>query len=279
MGNGRQAVIILGMHRGGTSAVAGAVSHLGLQPPKTPLPPTPDNPLGYFESRFIVSADQHILTAVGCDWDNCLRFDLPAAQRWLGPQREAQMVAALRHEFGDGASFVLKDPRLCVMLPIWRPALDAVGAEPHVLVVVRHPVEVYRSLSGRQPIAEDAAATLWLHHMLAAERFSRGLGRAVLLFDDLLADGRGTLQHVGRTAGIAWPRSPEVAGPDLDVYLAAAARRQYAESASAAVGPAEIRPLVGMTWLALQRLALTPEDATALDVLDHVRQAFAGWRQ
>jgi hypothetical protein len=278
MSNQRQAVIILGMHRGGTSALAGAVTRLGLHPPNTPLPPTPDNPTGYFESKYIVSANQHILAAVGCDWNDCLHFDLMAAQRWLGPQRQAQMVAALRHEFGYNGSFVLKDPRLCVLLPLWRPALAAIDAEPHVLIIARHPVEIYRSLADREAIGEDTAAALWLFHMLEAERLCRDVSRAFLLYDGLVDGGGSVLGEAGRIAGITWPRSLGEAAAEVAAFLTAAIRRQNAEQSSAAIGALAIRHLVAMTWLALQRLAHNPADSTALYALDHALVASAWLR-
>lgn len=40
----KMALVVLGMHRSGTSSVAGALAMLGAQPPKTLLAPSDDNP-------------------------------------------------------------------------------------------------------------------------------------------------------------------------------------------------------------------------------------------
>src|SRR5580698_9167015 len=76
----RLAVIVLGMHRSGTSAVAGTAVRLGLTPPKRMLPPSRNNPTGYYEPEAVGALNELLLNAVGCSWDNCLavepdRFD------------------------------------------------------------------------------------------------------------------------------------------------------------------------------------------------------------
>ena len=45
----REAILVLGMHRSGTSAVAEALSILGAQLPARLMPPQSDNPRGFFE--------------------------------------------------------------------------------------------------------------------------------------------------------------------------------------------------------------------------------------
>src|SRR5208282_5648526 len=49
----RRAILILGMHRSGTSAVAGVLSALGVAGPKTLIDPHDNNPRGFFESAVL----------------------------------------------------------------------------------------------------------------------------------------------------------------------------------------------------------------------------------
>ena len=49
----RQAVLILGMHRSGTSAIAGVSHLLGAAAPATMMEPAADNPTGFWESETI----------------------------------------------------------------------------------------------------------------------------------------------------------------------------------------------------------------------------------
>ena len=118
-------------------------------------------------------------------------------------------IQVLMDEFGDAPMFLIKDPRLCMTLPAWLPALQAHDAAISVLLILRHPAAVAASLFRRNRLPESVTAPLWLMHCLQAERATRALPRAVVFYDDLLSDWRECMDRAGRTAGIAWPAVPE----------------------------------------------------------------------
>ena len=275
----RQAVIVLGMHRSGTSAVAGTAVRLGLAGPLTQLPASADNPGGFYESHPVVRINHQLLRKADCAWNVCLMFDPDRIDDTLIASERAYIVQTLVREFGDAPAFVMKDPRLCLTLPAWMPALTAVGTRVAALIVIRHPAEVVRSLAVRNQLGEADTAPHWLHHMLEAERVSRGLDRAVVLYDDLLRDWRSCIAEAGRRAGINWPRPIEQAGADIDRFLLGSSRHHSAGNADAMVGPASVRDMINAVWIALRRLADNPQSSGALDCLDHVRVQFAAWRR
>ena len=275
----RQAVVILGMHRSGTSALAGTAVRLGLASPRTPLPTSDDNPTGFYESFPVVQVNHKILLAAGCGWNVCLTFEPNRLDGMLRPVDRQFILETLRREFGNAASFVLKDPRLCLTLPAWLPALHATGAGVRVLIVARHPVEVVRSLAVRNQHPQAEAAPHWLHHMLEAEQASRGLNRAVVSYDNLTRDWRSCMAQAGMIANVTWPRPIELAGPDIDAFLAAASRHHEAEHASAVIGPAPVCDMINAAWIAFRHLVSNPEASVALACLDQVRARFADWRR
>ena len=59
------------------------------------------------------------------------------------------MVRILRSDFGDSRLFVLKDPRMCRLVPFWRSVLNEFGAARCFIIPVRHPLEVAASLKAR----------------------------------------------------------------------------------------------------------------------------------
>ena len=217
------------MHRGGTSALAGTAVRLGLALPRTPLPASNDNPSGFFESVPVVSANHHILMAAGCFWNVCLTFDPDRLDEILPVADRQFILKTLLQEFGGPAPFVLKDPRLCLTLPAWRPALQTAECVVRVLIVLRHPAEVVRSLAVRNGFPESQSAPHWLHHMLEAERASRGLRRAIVTYDGLMRDWRSCMASAGEIADVTWPRPIAVAARDIDPFLAAARRHHRAE--------------------------------------------------
>jgi hypothetical protein len=275
----RQGVVILGMHRSGTSAVAGATVRLGLAPPLTPLPAADDNPGGFYESLLVVHINHHLLRGAGCAWNLSLTFDPDCIEPMLQPSDRETIAQTLEREFGASPAFVLKDPRLCLTLPAWLPPLRAAGIVPSVLIVVRHPAEVVQSLLRRNQFPEAETAPQWLQHMLEAEWLSRGLDRAIVFYDDLLRDWRGCLGRAGACAGVAWPRPIDEAAGEIDAFLSGSARHHAVAATSAFVGPPGVDEMVNAVWSTLRYLSEDPDSSVALACLDHVRGQFAAWRR
>src|SRR5688572_24520696 len=107
----RQAVVVLGMHRSGTSALTRALHILGLALPDDLLPAADDNTQGYFEAREFVRLNQALLAAAGTAWHD----PAPIPDGWLAGnetlpfrQRAAALIEAA---FSASSLVVLKDPR------------------------------------------------------------------------------------------------------------------------------------------------------------------------
>jgi hypothetical protein len=275
----RQAIVVLGMHRSGTSAVAGTAVRLGLAPPRTPLPAADDNPGGFYESLPVVELNHQILRAAGCAWNLCLTLEPERVAQDLRPEFRHAILRTLQQEFDDSSGFVLKDPRLCLTLPAWLPSLRAIGTVPSVLIVVRHPGDVVRSLFTRNKLPEAETAPHWLHHMLEAERCSRGLPRAVVFYEDLLRDWRGCVTDAARKAAIVWPRPTESAARAIDNFLGGSPRADVVPPMRAFVGPPEVRELVHAVWTTFRYLEHDPVSSVAAACLDQVWAEFAIWRR
>ena len=71
----RIAVLVLGMHRSGTSSVAGALIRLGGAAPLNLEPPQRDNPTGFWESSVLMALNDEILAAGGSYWHDWREFD------------------------------------------------------------------------------------------------------------------------------------------------------------------------------------------------------------
>ena len=67
---GIKTVVVLGVHRSGTSLLAGMIYRLGVDLGKTLLPPSDYCKYGYFEDKEIVEAHDKLLTSAGFSWNN-----------------------------------------------------------------------------------------------------------------------------------------------------------------------------------------------------------------
>jgi hypothetical protein len=217
--------------------------------------------------------------AARCTWNLCFTFEPDRLHDMLGSTERRIILDTLQQEFDGEASFVLKDPRLCLMFPAWLPALRAMRVAIRVLIIVRHPAEVARSIWNRNQFPASETAPQWLHHMIEAERASRGLNRAIVFYDSLLRDWRGCITGAERSARISWPRSLQLAEGDIDAFLAPSVRRRDQVYPSAHVGPEPVSNMVDAAWNEFCRLAGDPEAPAALTRLDDIRSSFADWRQ
>lgn len=157
-------VLILGMHRSGTSCLAGALETCGLflgEVRRTGR----FNARGYFELASLVRLHDEILTANGGSWEAPpVRVELADRHR-----RQLQQVADFYARFRPCG---LKDPRLTVLLEAWEPL---VGASSRLVASFRHPVAVARSLASRNKLPEPQALAMWQHYNAAlVRRHQRG---------------------------------------------------------------------------------------------------------
>lgn len=211
--DGGPCFLVLGMHRSGTSLVAGLLGGMGLRHATDLLKPNAANPAGFWESRALVDFDTARLDTLGRHWSD----PKPLPDGWAEGADTSQSTALLENLFGAPGGALLKDPRLSRLMPLWRVALDRAGVEPACLILCRHPLEVAASLYRRDGMIEPHALELWLTHMLEAESGTRGLRRAVIRYDALMDDWRGALASAFAALDLPLPETepPEELTPRL----------------------------------------------------------------
>ena len=227
-----RAVCVTGMHRSGTSFIAGALTRMGvsLGDPARLLRPGPDNPKGYFEVQSIQQLDDELLAYLGGAWDQPPVLD----SGWehtpgLGSFR-ARAAEILDDTFGPAAQrppvIAWKDPRLSLLLPFWR----TVTPIATTIVVVRDPVEVAASLGVRKyQVGSSQAASLWLRYLYAA--IADDPGHLLVSHSDIFDDLPGTVGRLAAHLGLPTPdASVEAAVRD---HLDSGLRHHDAAQASA----------------------------------------------
>ncbi len=163
------ALLVLGMHRSGTSALTAVLNDLGASLGNELVAANDDNPGGYFENAGAVTAHEMLLAELDRGWEDLRELPEGWLQSAAGKRAQAGIAALLREEFAGVPLWALKDPRLCRLLPLWRPALAEAGIEAKALFVLRNPDEVAASLGKRDGIGAEIAHLLWLRHFLDAE--------------------------------------------------------------------------------------------------------------
>jgi len=205
----KTALFVLGMHRSGTSVLTRSLNLLGARLPTDLLPPAQFNSLGHWETRKVTQLNDRLLALLDRPWDDPKPMPVGWREsRWaVSAVDEAREL--IRSEYGGRGGFVLKDPRLCRLLPLWRDALSSFDTEAACLITVRNPLDVAGSLRARDGFDAHQSFSLWLSHVLEAELATRGLPRALVPYDALLDDWRATLSRALEGLGIEGLTPPE----------------------------------------------------------------------
>ena len=174
-------VIVLGMHRSATSFVARQLARAGWRVPGTAMGADPlSNPEGHFEPLEIVAWHNAALGDVDATWRAVHAPDWRGRGEdyleWRARSLRRLLLGLCERDGGDGARWVVKDPRQCLALPLWDRALAGIEPRPTVLHVMRHPGAVARSLHRRDGIAPEIGRLMWarnVHDQLAWVRDGR----------------------------------------------------------------------------------------------------------
>lgn len=175
------------MHRSGTSVLAGVLDRLGLDPGNRALMLQGDefNSDGYWERRDIVEWHDRALRRVNA-WASA-----PPDVAFGHDDRLLPRVADIPAFLGTYTrSWMIKDPRQCLFLPLWHLARDQ--RDLHV-IAVRDPVEVGRSLGRRNGYSADLSNALWERYMFDALRGSRSCATLVIDYRSLTDDPASTI--------------------------------------------------------------------------------------
>jgi len=211
--------VVLGMHRSGTSAIAGMLSYLGVDLGTNLVAGASDNELGFWEHVDLVQLNEWILQVLGASWEDARV--LPAGwwdSEQVQPGRQA-IGNIIGHDFAKSRVWGVKDPRLCRLVPLWNAILAESGREPLYVIVVRHPKAVAASLIDRNGFSAEKSYLLWLRYNLDAEYWTRGHRRVFVGYDDVLSDWRVVAAQIQRALEVDSLVSTPSAHKNIDAFL------------------------------------------------------------
>ncbi len=237
------ALVVVGMHRSGTSAMARLLSLSGAALPSDLMAAGIDNPTGFWESTDVARINDQILAHYGSAWDDVFSGAQQPFANGIDEALVAEAAAAIGTLYGPAPLIVLKDPRVSVLGRFWRAALEQAGYMPRYVVMVRNPLEVAASLAKRNGFSREKSLLLWSSYMIAAERDTRDAPRVFVSYDHLLGDWRANLSRIERELGVTLPGRTSTASVEADRFLTTELRhhaeRVPLESHSSVWGPAK----------------------------------------
>lgn len=175
-------IIVLGAHRSGTSLVTRIINMMGayFASEQSSIGFNDENPKGFWERKDVIACNDSILAGWECSWSSL-------AQLPEQPEATAEQQHTIRNiilEMDAHRPWVMKDPRLCVTLPVWRPYLEI----PLCVMVYRDPLEIAKSLQIRNGFSLQHGLALWEAYTLSALNAASGLPTLFMHHADMLAD-------------------------------------------------------------------------------------------
>ena len=212
-------ILVLGMHRSGTSALTRVLNLHGVDLGQNLLGPAIDNNIhGFWERADVVELHERLLADLGRSWHD----PRPLPVGWLqsvGAAIASAEIARILGEFSGSPVFAIKDPRLCQFLELWLPVLERLEISPRVVFSIRHPAEVADSLHRRDGWPQELSWLLWSRSMIETPDLTKSLPRCVVSYKRLLGDWRGAMEQITRQLRLELPISSDQAAAGVTEFL------------------------------------------------------------
>ncbi len=202
--------------------------------PDNVMPGDDFNSKGYFEPWRIAVFNDERLRAAGGAWDDA--FSHPYVEVSDPEGWHARARRLFRQEFRRTRYPLLKDPRVSVLLPLWRSVLASEGLVARCVIPVRHPLAVAGSLAKRDQFPIVKSVLLWIAYMVAAEAGSQDLPRAFVDYESLLADWRPELARMETSLGAPMPKMNATIAQQIDDFLSPDLRHNASQGDLRALG-------------------------------------------
>lgn len=183
----QKAIIVVGMHRSGTSAVSGMLSELGVFMGSSLFAAQKGvNEKGFFENSLLVDLNDKLLDERLLSWDHPLALSVDSTFDSNLTSYLTTARSIINKDYKGKNVWGMKDPRTSLVLPFWTKVLNDLDISVNFLLMLRHPMEVFASLNKRDSFSLHKATHLWLNYTLSSYFGSLNHQRVILKYDDLL---------------------------------------------------------------------------------------------
>jgi hypothetical protein len=197
-------VVVLGMHRSGTSLCMSLLQALGVRLDDDLIPGDANNEAGYFESRELIELNEGIFRTVGATWHTLFSLTMPdgwADDSALLPAKKA-LRDLINRKVNGPASWGFKDPRTAVLLPFYEQVFAECGLQPRYILCIRDPRAIALSLKKRNQFPSLLSELLWLDYTMPAIQLAGNRLQAIVVYEKWFQDAIGQAESLVRAVGL-----------------------------------------------------------------------------
>ncbi len=203
MENSKKLIVVLGMHRSGTSAVMNALASLGAALGDDLLPAGKDNPKGFFEDKAINDLNIEMLSVIGQHWFSLSLVTDSDVEQLISAGYLAKAKQLLQEKMQDVDVFGFKDPRVSKLFKFWKRVFCDMDINVHYVWCLRHPLSVAQSLLKRNKTPIRKGYLVWLSYNLALAQELQQLPVIALDYDRLMETPEAVLQQLAQHVNLA----------------------------------------------------------------------------
>ena len=206
-------IVVLGMHRSGTSVITRGLQVMGVElGDRMMLPVEGNNPKGFWEDIDINKLNIDSLDAIGSDWNHLAPIEPDNVEVLRKKGYFLQAVELLRKKTGNSPAFGFKDPRVAKLLPFWKEVFGYCHFDVKYVLTIRHPLSVVKSLAKRDRMEAEQGYLLWLCHVITSLTGSDGEDRVIVDYDRFMQSPDSELIRIAQCVDL------EIDNADLETF-------------------------------------------------------------
>jgi hypothetical protein len=216
----KRIIVVIGMHRSGTSAVSRGLIALGVDLGSNLMPALENNnEKGFWEDFDVYTLNIEILSALGRDWHTLPPVKKEEfSQECMTPLID-RAVKLISEKMAGHAIFGMKDPRISRLLPFWKQVFEQLDLSVSYVICLRHPLSVAASLRKRDGLEPENCFYLWLEHMVSSILESIGYPSMVVSYDRLMDHPKAQLLRIAERLDLPVHASHVEAMNDYKTYF------------------------------------------------------------
>ncbi|MCB0487326.1 MAG: glycosyltransferase [Cyclobacteriaceae bacterium] len=210
-------IVVLGMHRSGTSVVSRILNLMGIYfgAEGSSTSANDENPKGFWERQDVRNLNDYILQSNGLDWYKISEYSLEKFSSESIHEFESK-AKKLILSLDAHRPWFIKEPRLCLTLPFWLKLLEV----PVCVFVYRNPQEIAASLEKRNGFPLHFGIDLWERYTYSLLRASENLPLIFVNYNNLLQNPKEEIDALFQklsSAGISPLR--KISDKELNAFI------------------------------------------------------------
>ncbi len=185
-------ILVMGMHRSGTSAMTGVLEKLGVSLGNDLIDKNWDNPKGFFENKHFVEFNKKFLKHLHTP------IEAPNFKMEVSDNQLQLLKDIISQQFKYDRCFAIKDPRIPFLFSMYKRALDELDIEIRCLIPIRHPLDVAKSLQRRNGFSTEKSLLMWSEHFFLTQKITREYPRLFVSFDELMSNPKVICQKISK---------------------------------------------------------------------------------